>query len=191
MGLSIAFILIIIILSVGLLKRQGQRMAANREDYWKVFMIAIVVGLWSAFAFTMPGAVALWGYHEQGKVDVLASDIPRENPPPIVPAMSLTQFMAVAIPSALGVLGALLYVVFAFVSAFKKRIFRKWTYWLVGYALISWILCVALFSFFLPLPSIEQNVTFFLVMGLPCILCIAFNLFWLYWTDKQKPLETS
>ena len=191
MGISIAFILILIILGFGLLKHFSNRSAAKtRDDFGIVLIIAICVGLWSAFVFVMPGAIAFYDYVHQGQVDVLDSEIPKENSPTL-PPMSLTQFLTEASPSVLGIPGALVYVVLAIVSALKKKIFHRLTYYIVGYNLLIWIWHLILYSYLLPLPSVEQNVMFFLVMGLPCLLSVAFNIFWLYWTSQQKSLGTS
>lgn len=191
MGISIGFILLLVIFSYLLLKHQTNRgVVKTREDSWKIFIVAICVGFWSAFVFVMPGVTAFYGYVQQGRVDVLVSEIPKENPPTL-PPMSLTQFLAEASPSVFGVPGALVYVVLAIVSALRKKIFRRLTYYIVGYNLLIWIWHLTLYSYFLPLPSVEQNVMFFLVMGLPCLLSVAFNIFWLYWTSQQKSLGTS
>ena len=187
MGLSIAFILIVIVLCLSLFRK---RIGKTRKDYWEIFILAVCVGLWSAFVFVAPGAIAFYDYFQQGRVDFLASEIPKGNPP-VLPPMSLTQFLTEASPSVFGVPGALVYVVLAVVSALSKKIFHRLTYYIVGYNLLIWIWHLILYSYFLPLPSVAQNVMFFLVMGLPCLLSVAFNIFWLYWTSKQKLLEAS
>lgn len=100
--------------------------------------------------------------------------------------MSLTQFMTEASPSIFGVPGALVYIVLAIVSALRKKIFQRLTYFVIGYNLLIWIWHLILYSYFLPLPSISQNVMFLLFMGLPSTFCILFNIFWFYWVYKQK-----
>jgi len=157
----------------------------EREDFGIIFIMAICVGLWSAFVFATEGAGEFYEYTQQGQVDTLASEIPKENPP-VLPPVSLTQFIIGASLSVLGVAGALSCAILATISAFRKKVFHRLTYYIVGYNLLIWVWYLILLSFYLPLPSISQNVMFFLFWGLPCMLCILFDVFWLYWTSKKK-----
>jgi hypothetical protein len=165
-------------------------MTLSQVRPWIVYFWAVLAGLWSAFQFGAPGAGYLYNYVHQGQVDVLASEIPEDNPPR-VPPVTTAQFLLFFIPSSLGVLGSIFYAALAFASAWRKTIFPKTTYFAIGWDLANRAFHILSAVPFLLLPSLEQNVTMGIVWWLPFALGTFFSLFWLSWTRARKNSNVS
>ena len=179
-------ILSITIMMFIVLKSLNKKMVPTDNAYVCILVFAMLVGLWSVFAFAVPGAGAVYEYIYQGKVDALKSEIDTNNPS-ILPPMALQQFSIKALPSALGVIGAISYILLAMTSLIRQKIFYKWIYITIGWNLSMWILHLVIYPYCRPLlPTGGQNMRFLLMWGLPSSFSILFSIFWLNLLLRKK-----
>ena len=186
MIISLAFTVWACYLGLKLYRHErGHRLLNLQAEYQTVYILAILVGLWSAFVFGAPGASELYGYVEQGKVDSLQSEIPDENPP-ILPPVSRREFAIKVAPSVFGVIGSLFYVSLAIVASYRRKIFALLTYVVVGWDLSARLWHLVAYPYLRPLPTFEQNVMFGLLWFLPFAICTLFSFYWIQWTHKYQ-----
>jgi len=191
MVISLVFTALFLYLGLKLLRYERIRgTLQGGEDYKTVYFFAVLVGLWSAFVFAVPGVDAVYRYSNQRGVDYLQSEIPAENPP-LLPAMSRREFVVALAPSVLGVSSSLLYTVLAVVMACRRKMFPRSTYFVIGWDLLMRIWHLAKYPYFRPLPTLSQNILFGILWALPFLICTFFSLYWFWWAINRQKAEVA